>query len=72
MAMPISNDRLSQPSTRRDTAPMPLLAGETREPRDTQAQGLATADKITLLGTAPAFRRAIDLARKVLGGGTAA
>ena len=40
MAMPISNDRVSQPSD-------------------------GSADKITLLGTAPAFRRAIDLARKV-------
>jgi transcriptional regulator with PAS, ATPase and Fis domain len=65
MAVPISNDGFSQPSDRRDTAPMPLLAGETRERRDTQARGQATADKITLLGTAPAFRRAIDLARKV-------
>src|SRR5881296_578908 len=42
-----------------------LVARETREQQDAQAGGQAPADKITLLGTAPAFRRAVDLARKV-------
>jgi DNA-binding NtrC family response regulator len=46
-----------------------LVARETREQQDTQGRapgaGAAPADKITLLGTAPAFRRAIELARKV-------
>jgi DNA-binding NtrC family response regulator len=43
-----------------------LVARETREQQDTQSRGgQAAADKITLLGTAPAFRRAIELARKV-------
>ncbi|PYO75208.1 MAG: hypothetical protein DMD67_12150 [Gemmatimonadetes bacterium] len=40
-----------------------LVARETREQQDAQAGGQAPADKITLLGTAPAFRRAVDLAR---------
>jgi len=46
-----------------------LVARETRVQQDTQGRapgaGAAPADKITLLGTAPAFRRAIELARKV-------
>ncbi|HYL20390.1 MAG TPA: sigma-54 dependent transcriptional regulator [Gemmatimonadales bacterium] len=42
-----------------------LVARETREQQDAPGRAQAAADKITLLGTAPAFRRAIDLARKV-------
>ncbi|HEV2748975.1 MAG TPA: sigma-54 dependent transcriptional regulator [Gemmatimonadales bacterium] len=42
-----------------------LVARETREQQDTQGRGQTAADKITMLGTAPAFRRAIELARKV-------
>src|SRR6059036_2695156 len=42
-----------------------LVARETREQQDTLDRAQAHSDKITLLGTAPAFRRAIDLARKV-------
>ena len=42
-----------------------LVARETREQQDAQGGGQAPADKITMLGTAPAFRGAIDLARKV-------
>src|SRR5690349_4780905 len=43
-----------------------LVARETRVQQDSQGRGQsAAADKITLLGTAPAFRRAIELARKV-------
>ncbi|HKW41471.1 MAG TPA: sigma-54 dependent transcriptional regulator [Gemmatimonadales bacterium] len=42
-----------------------LVARETREQQDTLDRNHASSDKITLLGTAPAFRRAIDLARKV-------
>src|SRR5437879_6050871 len=42
-----------------------LVAREAREQQDSQGRGQSAADKITLLGTAPAFRRAIDLARKV-------
>jgi DNA-binding NtrC family response regulator len=42
-----------------------LVARETREQQETLDQSQAHSDKITLLGTAPAFRRAVDLARKV-------
>ena len=42
-----------------------LIARETREQRDTLDQLQVHSDKITLLGTAPSFRRAIELARKV-------
>ncbi len=42
-----------------------LVARETGEQRDTIDRAQAHSDKITALGTAPAFRRAIDLARKV-------
>src|SRR5689334_6180296 len=42
-----------------------LVARETREQRDSLDQVQVHSDKITLLGTAPAFRRAIELARKV-------
>src|ERR1051325_7785201 len=42
-----------------------LVARETREQRDTLDQLQVHSDKITLLGTAPSFRRAIELARKV-------
>jgi len=42
-----------------------LVARETRAQQDTVDHAQAHSDKITLLGTAPAFRRAIDLARKV-------
>src|SRR5438034_297341 len=42
-----------------------LVARETREQRDTLDQLQVQSDKITLLGTAPSFRRAIELARKV-------
>jgi len=42
-----------------------LVARETREQRDTLDQLQVHSDKITLLGTAPSFRRAVELARKV-------
>src|SRR5436305_4567625 len=42
-----------------------LIARETREQRDTLDQLQVHSDKITLLGTAPSFRRAVELARKV-------
>src|SRR6266699_3249990 len=41
------------------------VARETREQQEDLERRHAHSDKITLLGTAPAFRRAIDLARKV-------
>src|SRR5690348_1047745 len=41
-----------------------LVARETREQQDAQDRTQVNSDKITLLGTAPAFRKAIDLARK--------
>src|SRR5439155_7662880 len=42
-----------------------LIAGDTREQGDTLAQLAVHSDKITLRCTAPSFRRAIELARKV-------
>src|SRR5213083_2033953 len=42
-----------------------LVARETREQQETLDRRHAHSDKITLLGTAPAFQRAIELARKV-------
>jgi DNA-binding NtrC family response regulator len=42
-----------------------LVARETREQHEARGRSDDPSDKITLLGTAPAFRRAIDLARKV-------
>ncbi len=42
-----------------------LIARETREQQAELERRHAHSDKITLLGTAPAFRRAIELARKV-------
>ncbi|HTD68859.1 MAG TPA: sigma-54 dependent transcriptional regulator [Gemmatimonadales bacterium] len=42
-----------------------LVARETREQQDTLDRAHVDSDKVTLLGTAPAFRRAIELARKV-------
>ena len=42
-----------------------LVARESREQQTDLEQRHAHSDKITLLGTAPAFRRAIELARKV-------
>src|SRR5690349_5584000 len=42
-----------------------LVARETREQQETLDRAQVQSDKVTLLGTAPAFRRAIELARKV-------
>src|SRR5438128_468678 len=42
-----------------------LVARESREQEEDFERGHAHSDKITLLGTAPAFRRAIELARRV-------
>src|SRR5207237_465483 len=42
-----------------------LVARETREQRDTLDQLQVHSDKITLLGTAPSCRRAVQLVRKV-------
>jgi len=42
-----------------------LVARETREQQETLDRAQVHSDKLTLLGTAPAFRRAIELARKV-------
>src|SRR6266849_599972 len=42
-----------------------LVARETREQQDTLDRAQVQTDKLTLLGTAPAFCRAIELARKV-------
>src|SRR3989442_651309 len=42
-----------------------LVARETREQQDTLDRAQGQTDKLTLLGTPPAFRRAIELARKV-------
>ncbi len=42
-----------------------LVARETREQQDTFGRAQVDSDKPILLGTAPAFRRAIELARKV-------
>ena len=42
-----------------------LVARETREQQAHLEQHPARADRVSLLGTAPAFRRAVDLARKV-------
>src|SRR5438132_2459891 len=42
-----------------------LVARESREQRTELNRNHANSDKITLLGSAPAFRRAIELARKV-------
>src|SRR5437667_9526380 len=42
-----------------------LVARESREQRTALERNHNHSDKITLLGTAPAFRRAIELARKV-------
>src|SRR5216117_1371790 len=42
-----------------------IVARETQEQRTDLERRHAHSDKITLLGTAPAFRRAIELARKV-------
>src|SRR5438552_18083170 len=42
-----------------------LVARETREQQETLDRAQVQTDKLTLLGTAPAFRRAIELARKV-------
>src|SRR5207249_6999395 len=42
-----------------------VVARETREQQEELERRHAHSDKITLLGTAPAFRRAIELARKV-------
>src|SRR5713226_5379169 len=42
-----------------------LVARETREQQDTLDRAQVHSDKPILLGTAPAFRRAIELARKV-------
>src|SRR5437773_8464561 len=41
------------------------VARETREQQETLDRAQVHSDKLTLLGTAPAFRRAIELARKV-------
>src|SRR3989441_1000963 len=45
--------------------PTLLVARETREQQDTLDRARVQTDKLPLLGTAPAFRRAIELARKV-------
>src|SRR5438094_34496 len=42
-----------------------LVARESRDQEEDLERGHAHSDKITLLGTAPAFRRAIELARRV-------
>src|SRR3989449_8664120 len=42
-----------------------LVARETREQLASLERQPARTDRVTLLGTAPAFRRAVDLARKV-------
>src|SRR5216110_2998251 len=42
-----------------------LVARETREQQETLDRAQVQSDKLTMLGTAPAFRRAIELARKV-------
>ena len=42
-----------------------LVARETREQQASLERQPARTDRVTLLGTAPAFRRAVDLARKV-------
>src|SRR5256885_10885494 len=42
-----------------------LVARETRDQQAELERRHVHSDKITLLGTAPAFRRAIELARKV-------
>jgi DNA-binding NtrC family response regulator len=42
-----------------------LVARETREQQETLDRAQVHSDKLTLLGTAPAFRRAIAFARKV-------
>src|SRR5713101_2426720 len=42
-----------------------IVARETREQRTELERRHANSDKMTLLGTAPAFQRAIELARKV-------
>src|SRR5438093_1450733 len=42
-----------------------LVARETREQQAELGSRQVDSDKVTLLGTAPAFRRAIELARKV-------
>src|SRR5712664_3274698 len=42
-----------------------LVARETREQQDTLDRAHVDSDKVTLLGNAPAFRRAVELARKV-------
>jgi DNA-binding NtrC family response regulator len=42
-----------------------VVARETRDQQEELERRHAHSDKITLLGTAPAFRRAIELARKV-------
>jgi len=42
-----------------------LVAAETRNQRSQQDGDAATSDRINLLGTAPAFRHAVELARKV-------
>ncbi len=42
-----------------------LVARETREQQTELGSRQVDSDKVTLLGTAPAFRRAIELARKV-------
>src|SRR6266487_1289663 len=42
-----------------------VVARETREQQEELERRHAHSDKITLLGTAPSFRRAIELARKV-------
>src|SRR2546423_7014242 len=49
-----------------------LVARESREPRTELERRHAHSDKITLLGTAPAFQRAIELARKVAPTGASA
>src|SRR5438552_364704 len=41
-----------------------LVARETREQQETLDRAQVHSDKLTLLGTAPAFRRAIELTRK--------
>src|SRR5881296_2230269 len=42
-----------------------LVARETREQQDTLDRAQVQSDKLTVLGTAPAFRKAIELARRV-------
>jgi DNA-binding NtrC family response regulator len=42
-----------------------LVARETRDQQSQHDRDAAPADRITLLGTAPAFRQAVELARKV-------